>query len=60
MKGTLGILLVVLAMGNAMAQKPVPYFEVNHCDTLELGVVEWPGDRYTWDVYHKIPREIFL
>ena len=50
-KGTLGILLVVLAIGNAMAQKPVPYFEVNRCDTLELGVVEWPGDRYTWDIY---------
>lgn len=50
-KGALGILLVVLAMGSAMAQKPVPYFEVNQCDTLDIGVVKWPGDRYTWDIY---------
>jgi hypothetical protein len=36
---------------SAMAQKAVPYYEISQCDTLELSVVEWPGDRYTWDLY---------
>ena len=46
-----GILLVMLAVANATAQKPVQHFEIEQCDTLEFSVVEWPGDRYTWDIY---------
>lgn len=34
-----------------MAQKPVPTIVVNQADTIEFSVVEWPGDRYTWDLY---------
>jgi hypothetical protein len=48
---TLGILLVVLTVVSAMAQKSVTKFEVNQCDTIEFSVVDWPGDRYTWDIY---------
>jgi hypothetical protein len=47
-----GILLAVLVMDlTAVAQKPVPHYELPQCDTLELSVVDWPGDRYTWDIY---------
>jgi len=34
-----------------MAQQLVPKFEVEQCETLEFSVVNWPGDRYTWDLY---------
>ena len=34
-----------------MAQKPVTHIEIDQCDTIKFGVVEWPGDRYTWDLY---------
>lgn len=46
-----GILLAVLAVASAVAQKPVQHIEVNQCETFEFSVVEWPGDRYTWDLY---------
>jgi hypothetical protein len=39
---------------SAMAQKAVPYYEVEQCDTIEFSVVDIPGlptDRYTWDLY---------
>ena len=48
---TLGILLAVLAVAPAMAQKPVPHFVVDQCDAYEFSVVDMPGDRYTWDLY---------
>lgn len=40
------LLLVVLTVANARAQ-----IVVNQCETIEFSVVEWPGDRYTWDIY---------
>ena len=47
----LGILPVLLTVQSVSAQKPVTYFQVDQCDTIEFSVVEWPGDRYTWDIY---------
>ncbi len=48
----LGILLVVLTVATAMAQKPViDMGQVPQCETTEFSVVEWQGDRYTWDIY---------
>jgi len=46
-----GILLAVLAVASAVAQKPVQHIVVNRHDTIEFSVVEWPGDEYTWDIY---------
>ncbi len=46
-----GLLLAMLAVTQVAAQKPVQHFLVNQCETLELSVVDWPGDRYTWDLY---------
>jgi hypothetical protein len=46
-----GILLAVLAVASAMAQKPVMHIVVSQHDTIEFSVVDWPGDRYTWDIY---------
>jgi hypothetical protein len=46
-----GILLAVLAVASAVAQKPVQHIVVSQHDTIEFSVVEWPGDRYTWDLY---------
>jgi hypothetical protein len=34
-----------------MAQKPIQHIEVEKCETIEFSVVDWPGDRYTWDLY---------
>jgi len=48
---TLGIILVVLAIAPARAQKPIDYFVVDQCETLEFSVVDIPGDRFTWDLY---------
>lgn len=49
--GMLLILLILLTVATAMAQKHVQHIEVEQCETLEFSVVEWPGDRYTWDLY---------
>jgi len=46
-----GILLAVLTVAPAMAQKPVQHIVVSRHDTIEFSVVEWPGDEYTWDIY---------
>jgi hypothetical protein len=46
-----GILLAVLAVASAVAQKPVQHIVVSEHDTIEFSVVEWPGDEYTWDIY---------
>jgi hypothetical protein len=46
-----GILLVVLAVASAEAQKPVQHIVVSRHDTIEFSVVEWDGDRYTWAIY---------
>ena len=46
-----GILLGLLAMTSAKAQKPVPYLEIPQCYSYTFAVDEWPGDRYTWDLY---------
>jgi len=49
---TPGILLVVLTVATAaMAQKHVTQYEVEQCETFEFSVVDWQGDRYTWDLY---------
>ncbi len=48
---TLGTLLVALTVATAMAQKPIQLIEVEKCETIEFSVVDWPGDRYTWDLY---------
>lgn len=49
---TLGILLVAMGMAiTAGAQKSVTWIEAEQCDTTEFSVVDWPGDRYTWDIY---------
>jgi hypothetical protein len=47
----LGILLMTLTVATAMAQKPIQHIEVEKCETIEFSVVDWPGDRYTWDLY---------
>jgi len=51
-----GILLVLLTVANAMAQKEIPiqHIEAEQCETIEFSVVEWPGDRYTWDLYTEL------
>ena len=49
-----GIFLVVLTVANAMAQKPVTHIEIDQCDTIQFSVVEWAGDRYTWDLYTEL------
>lgn len=47
-----GILLAVLVMAfSALAQKEVTHIIAEECETIEFSVVEWPGDRYTWDLY---------
>ncbi len=51
---TLGILLVVLTVATAMAQKHISHIEVEQCETFEFSVVDWPGDRYTWDLYTEL------
>jgi hypothetical protein len=51
---TLGILLVILTVATAMAQKPVTHIEVDQCESYEFSVVDWPGDRYTWDLYTEL------
>ncbi len=48
---TLGTFLVALTVATAAAQKPVQLIEVEKCETMEFSVVDWPGDRYTWDLY---------
>jgi len=48
---TLVIALVVFTVATAMAQKPVPYFEIMRCDTIQFMIDEMPGDEYTWDLY---------
>ena len=42
---------MALAVATAVAQKPVQHIEVEKCETIEFSVVDWPGDRYTWDLY---------
>jgi len=47
-----GTLLALLAVAFvAVAQKDVPYVNAEQCDTIEFSVVDWPGDRYTWNIY---------
>jgi len=41
----------LLTVATAIAQKPLLYFEVEKCETLEFSVDKIPGDRYTWDIY---------
>jgi len=53
-RGILLFILVVLTVATAVAQKPVTHIEVEQCETLEFSVVEWPGDRYTWDLYTEL------
>lgn len=44
------LLLAACAFG-ALAQKQVTHIIAEECETIEFSVVEWPGDRYTWDLY---------
>jgi hypothetical protein len=46
-----GIILGMLAVAQAAAQKPVQHFEVDQCEFIDFSVVEFTGDRYTWDLY---------
>jgi hypothetical protein len=48
------ILLTLLTVATAMAQKPVTRIEVDQCESYEFSVVNWPGDRYTWDLYTEL------
>jgi len=50
----LGILLVILTVVTVMAQKPLSHIEVEQCETMEFSVVDWAGDRYTWDLYTEL------
>ena len=47
------ILLLLLTVANAMGQKEIPIqiIPADQCETMEFSVVNWPGDRYTWDLY---------
>jgi hypothetical protein len=36
---------------SALAQKPVTKIVAEECETIVFSVVEWLGDRYTWDLY---------
>jgi hypothetical protein len=54
---TLGILLVILTVANTMAQKPVQHIELDQCESFEFSIVDWPGDRYTWDLYTELQWE---
>lgn len=45
------VFLAVLALTAVKAQKPVPHIEIPQCYSYTFSVVEWPGDRYTWDLY---------
>lgn len=49
-------LLMLLTVAPAMAQKeiPVQHIVADQCETMEFSVVEWPGDRYTWDLYTEL------
>lgn len=49
-----GFLLVILTITNVMAQKTVTHIEVDQCQSFEFSVVDWPGDRYTWDLYTEL------
>jgi hypothetical protein len=44
-------------MTTAIAQIPVTHFELEQCESFEFSVVEWPGDRYTWDLYTELEWE---
>lgn len=46
-----GILLVLMTVASATAQKPIQHIVLEQCETVELSVVDVPGDRYTWDIY---------
>lgn len=53
-KMAMGILLLSLTVVIAMAQKPLTTIEVEQCETFEFSVVNWAGDRYTWDLYTEL------
>ena len=46
-----GMLVAVMAVAGAAAQKPVQVIELDQCDVIDIGVQEFPGDRYIWDLY---------
>lgn len=41
----------MLAVAGAMAQKPLQHIVIDQCEVIEIGVQEFPGDRYIWDLY---------
>jgi hypothetical protein len=49
-----GILLVVLTMASALAQRPVHHIEIDQCDTIQFSVESWNGDRFVWDLYTEL------
>ncbi len=46
-----GIILGVLAVASAVAQKPVQHLTIDHCESYVFSVQDMPGDRYTWHLY---------
>jgi len=50
-RGLLLLFLLVLTVATAIAQKPTQNIVVEQCETFEFSVVDWPGDRFTWDLY---------
>jgi hypothetical protein len=46
------ILLLLLALAPAMAQIAVPKYVVYQGETTTLGVVEVPGETYSWELYN--------
>lgn len=52
-----GILLAVLAVASAVAQKPVQRIFLDQCDSYEFSVQERLGDRYTWHLYKGLDWE---
>ena len=46
-----GIILGLLAVAFAAAQKPVDVIPLDQCEEINISVQEFPGDRYEWDLY---------
>ena len=45
------LLMLVMTVATAMAQKKLSHIVIEECETLELSVVDMMGDEYTWDFF---------
>jgi hypothetical protein len=45
---------MLLSVATAFAQIPIQHIVADQCETIEFSVKEWPGDRYTWDLYTEL------